>query len=125
VNPLTPIEAADIADGVYLLREKTIAQLKANLDLLKCEGLFKVQDDSRLTGKSGGYVFRQLTGSGYIAEGEGVGEGEILVATSAGETNRRSLGERKTTDSKNDHGSSAGRWLGSDASAHNRGLIHV
>ena len=80
MTALSPEVAAKIAIRVYDLKDMTVADVRRNAPL-GCEGLFKVQDDSRFTGKSGGYVFRQLSGFGYIAEGEGTRQGEILIAT--------------------------------------------
>jgi hypothetical protein len=80
MNALPPEVAATIAIRAYDFKDMTVADARRNAPL-GCEGLFKVQDDSRFSGKSGGYVFRQLSGFGYIAEGEGTRQGEILIAT--------------------------------------------
>jgi len=81
MNQLSLQDVASIAAGVAELREATIGDFIRSGGALGCEGLFKVQDDSRFTGKSGGYVFRKLSGFGYIAAGEGTRQGEILIAT--------------------------------------------
>jgi pimeloyl-ACP methyl ester carboxylesterase len=47
---------------------------------LGCEGMFKVGDEARFTGKTGGHQYNRLSGFGYIAEGEGVHQGEVLIA---------------------------------------------
>ena len=80
MSTLSPDVAAKIALRVYDLEAMTVTDARRKLPL-GCEGLFKVQDDARFTGKSGGYVFRQLSGFGYIAEGEGARQGEVLIAT--------------------------------------------
>ncbi len=77
MNPLTPIQSAEIAKFVYDLRNKSVTEF-LRTGTLGCEGLFKVDDGSRFTGKSGGYAFRKLSGFGYMAEGEGVRQGEVL-----------------------------------------------
>ncbi len=46
-----------------------------------CEGLFKVDDQSRFTGQSGAWFWKRLSGFGYIAEGEGAHQGEVLLVT--------------------------------------------
>jgi hypothetical protein len=81
MTPLNPEQAANIAKHVYDLRLFSVGQLIERGLPLGCEGLFTVQDDSRFSGKSGSYIFRQLSGFGYIAEGEGTRQGEILIAT--------------------------------------------
>ncbi|MFT3782676.1 MAG: lipase family protein [Nibricoccus sp.] len=81
MSHLSAEDAALIAQRVYLLKDATAADLKAQNRSLGCEGLFKVDAASRFSGKSGGNVLRQLSGFGYITEGDGVREGEILVVT--------------------------------------------
>ncbi|MBK9989387.1 MAG: lipase family protein [Verrucomicrobia bacterium] len=80
MKPLSPDVTAEIAIRVYVLQTMSVSEAQRKRSL-GCEGQFKVVDDSRFTGKSGGYVFRQLSGFGYMAEGEGTRQGEILVAT--------------------------------------------
>ncbi|MGH7471554.1 MAG: lipase family protein, partial [Longimicrobiales bacterium] len=41
----------------------------------------RVEDGSRFEGQSGGLFWKRLSGFGYIAAGEGVRQGEVLVAT--------------------------------------------
>ena len=82
MSTLTPEQAAAIASGVYALRDQTVTQAAARHDVLGCEGMFDVVDDSRFNGVSGGlYVCKVLGGFGYIAEGIGRHAREILVAT--------------------------------------------
>lgn len=82
MNTLTPDQAAAIAKGVYFLRDQTVRESIAQRDVLGSEGVFNVTDDSRFEGFSGGlYGFKVLSGFGYIAEGIGKHQGEILVAT--------------------------------------------
>jgi hypothetical protein len=81
MTALTPQEAARMARGVYLLREQTVSAVHSSKSDLGCEGLFKVDDSSRLVGSSGGFFSRPLSGFGYIAEGDGKHQGEIVVVT--------------------------------------------
>ncbi|HWU76940.1 MAG TPA: lipase family protein [Rhodanobacter sp.] len=82
MSTLAPEQAAAIASGVYALRDQTVSEAVARHDVLGSEGMFNVADDSRFNGVSGGlYVCRVLSGFGYIAEGVGRHEKEILVAT--------------------------------------------
>jgi len=82
MSTLTPEQAAAIASGVYALRDQTVTQAAERHDVLGCEGMFDVVDDSRFNGVSGGlYVCKVLGGFGYIAEGIGRHVREILVAT--------------------------------------------
>lgn len=79
-NPLSPVMAAELARRVYLLKDQTISEFLRR-DSLGCEGHFKVDDNNRFSGKAGIIYINQLSGFGYIAEGEGARQGEILVAT--------------------------------------------
>lgn len=82
MNTFTPSRAAAIARGVYALIDQSVSQAECQGDLLGCEGMFNVVDVSRFTGRSGGlYVFKKLSGFGYIAEGIGRRQGEVLVVT--------------------------------------------
>jgi triacylglycerol lipase len=81
MTALTPQEAARMARGVYLLREQTVSAVQSSNAELGCEGLFKVDDSSRFVGASGGLFSKPLSGFGYIAEGDGKREGEIVVVT--------------------------------------------
>jgi len=81
MNTLTPAQAADIAAGVYGLRERTVSENVARGALLGCEDLFTVQEGSRFFGKSGALGWKPLTGFGYVAQGAGQFAGEILCAT--------------------------------------------
>lgn len=81
VTALTPSQAAAIADGAYLLLDHSVADLLERQEPIGCEGLFAVGDGGRLSGKSGGLMFRKISGFGYVAAGEGARAGELLVAT--------------------------------------------
>ena len=81
MTALPPNEAARMARGVYLLREQTISAMHGGNTELGCEGLFKVDDSSRFVGASGGLFSKPLSGFGYIAEGDGTCQGEIVVVT--------------------------------------------
>lgn len=78
---LTPTQAASIAAGVYSLREMSLAEMRQVQEPLGCEGLFRADERGTFQGRSGILCFKQLTNFGYIAEGEGPYQGEILVAT--------------------------------------------
>ena len=82
MNALSPSQAASIARGVYFLLDQTVSEAAARADLLGCEGMFSVEDRSRFTGRSGCLsVLKRLSGFGYIAEGIGKYQGEVLVVT--------------------------------------------
>lgn len=82
MTTLTPLQAAHIARGVYTLLDQTVGEARERGDLFGCEGLFTVGEESRFTGRSGGLIAcKTLSGFGYLAEGEGRHQGEILVAT--------------------------------------------
>lgn len=81
MNPFPLEDVALIAQRVYLLINSQPGELKSRNLNLGCEGQFKVTDENRFAGKSGGYFIRQLSGFGYISEGEGSRSGEILVVT--------------------------------------------
>lgn len=78
---LTPQQAAQIASGVYALRTISIAKMRENQQTLGCEGLFSVDENSRFEGYSGAMAWKKLSGFGYIADGEGPFNGDVLVAT--------------------------------------------
>ena len=78
---LNPSHAAAIASGVYLLRESGVAELREIQAPLGGEGMFAVADNGRFTGKSGGGLFKKISGFGYVAAGEGAFAGEVLIAT--------------------------------------------
>jgi hypothetical protein len=71
---LSPREASRIATGVYEVEDshKGVS--------LGCEGFCKITDSSRFSGITGGHLCKRLSGFGYIAEGEGVRKGEVLIA---------------------------------------------
>ncbi|MBK9990856.1 MAG: lipase family protein [Verrucomicrobia bacterium] len=76
----SPQLVTDIARGVYDLETKNISQALKSGTVLGCEGMFKVSDDARFIGKTGGHLYNRLSGFGYIAEGEGARQGELLIA---------------------------------------------
>ena len=78
---LTPSEAAAIADGVYLLIDHSVAELHERQEPIGCEGLFTASDSGKFAGKSGGLMFKKITGFGYVAVGEGRFAGDLLIAT--------------------------------------------
>ena len=77
---LTPSEAAAIARGVYRLREDSVSAVHDRGQTLGCEGLFALGDDGRFEAKSGALFWKKLTGFGYVATGEGVFAGDLLIA---------------------------------------------
>ena len=81
MNRLTPRQAAQIAAGVYLLRTDSVSNSRERGRQFGAEGLFKVDDSSRIEGVSGSLLWKQLSGFGYIAAGEGRFQGDVLLAT--------------------------------------------
>ncbi len=81
MSALTPTQAADIAQGVYLLIDHSVAELRERQEPIGCEGLFAAGDNGRFQGKSGGLMFKKISGFGYVAVGEGARAGELLVVT--------------------------------------------
>lgn len=88
MSTLTPTEAAAMANGVYGLRDRTIAESIARHAMIGSEGLFKVESGARFTGRSGGLVVcKELSGFGYIAEGADMEhQGELLIVTRGTDT---------------------------------------
>ncbi len=80
MTSLSPSQVARIATNVYDLEGQTVEALRSVGGTLGCEGMFKISDDARFTGKTGGYQYNRLSGFGYVAEGEGARQGEILIA---------------------------------------------
>lgn len=78
---LTPTQTATMARGVYRLLTDSVANVYERGQSLGCEGMFKVADNSRFQGQSGALAWKVLSGFGYIAEGEGKHQGEILLVT--------------------------------------------
>jgi len=75
---LTPVQAGEIARGVYDLRMQSVADaLKTGIGT---DGLFAVDDGSAFKGTSGA-IFRKLSTFGYIARGVGQFSSEVLIAT--------------------------------------------
>ncbi|MCB1777549.1 MAG: lipase family protein, partial [Candidatus Competibacteraceae bacterium] len=82
MSTLTPQQAAAIATGVYRLMNRSISELQARGGELGCEDRFAIDDSSRFTGQSGGLIaWKEITGFGYIAAGQGSYQGEMLLAT--------------------------------------------
>jgi triacylglycerol lipase len=82
MNTLLPNQAAKIASGVYLLRQRTVSELANRGISVGCEDMFSIGDSSRFVGRSGGlYACKALSGYGYIAEGLGDYRNQILVVT--------------------------------------------
>lgn len=84
---LTLSQAAAIARGVYRLREdsaSTVVQERGQL--LGCEGLFAATDDGRFEAKSGGMLWKKLSGFGYVALSESAFSGDLLIATRGTQT---------------------------------------
>ena len=81
MNELSPSQAAAIAHGVYGLRNLGVGELQAGGQPLGSENLFHVDDSSRFEGRSGNMVWHSRSGSGYIAAGEGIFAGDVLIAT--------------------------------------------
>lgn len=79
---LSPAQAAAIARGVYLLRDQSISSLRSDGrgTRIGCEGLFKAGDEGTFQGKTGA-LWKRLSNFGYIAEGEGAYQGEVLLVT--------------------------------------------
>jgi len=76
---LTPLQAGEIARGVYDLRTQSVADaLKTGIGT---DDLFAVDDGSAFKGTSGALMFRKLTSFGYIARGVGPFNTEVLIAT--------------------------------------------
>jgi len=80
MNALSPQQVARISAYVYRLENNSVSKLYSIGETLGCEGMFKVSDDARFIGKTGGHLYNRLSGFGYIAEGEGVYQGEVLIA---------------------------------------------
>jgi hypothetical protein len=87
MQELTPSQAASIASNVYGLRERSVSQNYERGAKLGCEDMFVVNDNSRFQGKTGALCFKPLSGFGYIAEGKGKYQGEILIVTRGTDAN--------------------------------------
>ena len=76
---LTPVQAGEIAKGVYDLRLNSVSDaLKTGIGT---DGLFAIDDGSAFKGTSGALMFRKLSTFGYIARGIGPFNTEVLIAT--------------------------------------------
>ena len=51
-----------------------------------CEGLFAASDSGRFEAKSGGLLWKKLSGFGFVAVGEGKFSGDLLIATRSTQT---------------------------------------
>jgi triacylglycerol lipase len=81
MNQIGPGQAALIADEVYAVRDADISKaLKFSSSGLGLGNDFKVAEGGRFQGSSGPLVFRTETGFGYVAEGLGKRQGELLLA---------------------------------------------
>ena len=84
---LTPSQAAAVSRGVYRLRDDSVSTVvQERGQLLGCEGLFAATDDGRFEAKSGGLLWKKLSGFGYVAAGEGSFAGDLLIATRGTQT---------------------------------------
>lgn len=87
MRELSPKSAASIANGVYLVRDGSewdklknqgSAAIEGDLGI---SGEFTLKGDARFKGTSGGNLLRASSGFGFIAEGSGSRQGELLIAT--------------------------------------------
>lgn len=78
---LNPMQAAAIARGVYRLRVNTVEALRARGEPVGCENMFHLGDESMFAGRSGVLAWKKLTRFGYVADGVGPYQGDVLVAT--------------------------------------------
>lgn len=97
VKELTPRQAADIAFGVYNLKQNTVVQAAARLMDLGLDEIFALRDNARFAGRSGvgvgtnavtrmpilNSLVTPLSGFGYVADGinDGPFKGHVLIAT--------------------------------------------
>ena len=87
-HALSPSQAAAIADGVYALKERTVAEhrernapMSSEDPLLDDASGFSGLTSRRFEARSGSVFWHELSGFGYIAEGAGPRAGELLIAT--------------------------------------------
>ena len=87
-HALSPSQAAAIADGVYALKERTVAEhrernapMSSEDPLLDDASGFSGLTSRRFEARSGSVFWHELSGFGYIAEGAGARAGELLIAT--------------------------------------------
>lgn len=81
---LKPLQAARIANAVYDVRENldiAEAMKMSDTENLGLGNEFVPAQNKAFQGKSGWLVFKSRTGFGYIAEGQGIRSGEMLIAT--------------------------------------------
>jgi hypothetical protein len=77
-----PLQAATIASEVYELENNNIEKaMKLSQTGLGIGNDFSVNSGSRFSGVSGPQILNSKTGFGYIAEGQGKRQGEVLIAT--------------------------------------------
>ncbi len=81
MNKLGASQAAIIANEVYAVRTNDIEKaIKLSRNGLGLQGDFKIAEHGGFHGVSGALVFRSKTGFGYVAEGQGKRQGEVLIA---------------------------------------------
>ncbi len=81
MNELTPSQAAVIAQQVYTLREDSVSTVHERGQNLGCEDMFQIGDASKFQGRSGSLAWKKLSGFGYVAEGTGKYQGDVLLVT--------------------------------------------
>jgi pimeloyl-ACP methyl ester carboxylesterase len=81
-TPLTPFQAAKVANDVYRLKDNTdVSQVVKQTGGMGVGQNFDMEGGSRFTGSSGPLVFKKRTGFGLIAPGTGTRKSEVLIAT--------------------------------------------
>lgn len=80
MNTLTPQQAARIANGVYRVQSKSIAEMQRIGERLGCEDQFDGAGSIRFLGDSGALA-KSTTGFGYITQGIGPYKGDLLCVT--------------------------------------------
>ncbi len=82
MSEFSPSQAAEIAVGVYNLLKRNASEIIDRGVSLGCEGMFSFDLQSDFQARSGGlYVCKKLSRFGYISEGIGKYQGEVLVVT--------------------------------------------
>ncbi len=81
MNSLSAVQTAIIADEVYAIRENDIQKaMKLSRNGLGFENEFTIAERARFHGTTGPFFLKTRTGFGYIAEGQGKRQGEVLIA---------------------------------------------
>lgn len=81
-TPLSPFQAAKVANDVYRLKENTdIADVSKRTGGMGVGQSFDLEGGARFTGNSGPLVLKKRTGFGFIASGDGSRKNEVLIAT--------------------------------------------